>query len=862
MRVAGERASDWVRVSRAGRERKLPGFRAHVPFPAPAADHSGWARPSRSADGLTSIVLKIWSHANRGSKPLHRDAFASKARYVLDLIARDGGPEQSVFTNMLPAARVDVGSPDFEAEIVAFCRAAQELEEDVARRGTTTQVFVHGALPLPAGLSRAGRERVARRVLEYLEDAGLPYVATIQRPSLKRGTQDARNFHLQFVVSTRPASPTGARTWAFAPLKDLQTLGPEGLRAWRHQIATLFNEELQAEGIEAVFTPLTRAERGLYRDDDQSDRAPSPSNEALKADAAHVEAVSAVRTNIASLLALVRQLAIVDARLRRLQARRAEALRAAANRERLHKLDQQLSAAIQSAIGRSSAQLSDVGTQLLAAVRETFEQGASKAIRAAAFHRISLNQVGVDSRIDDMVRSRSRALSATAARVALQTAEDHTALLARASDRIPATELRLARARQSRLDEARKAANAALLTAAGLRVRMTTLHVTSRLASLEARVATAVRAMHVIQISQQRIDRWAALGLATRLAKIEQRQAIAQQYQQAKAAVERSLEAAAVHTAALRRVRANERTADVVMRRADLLKQLSKQATQVPERPRRDLVAGFAPLISATSRLVRRGADASAEIAGATLQRARAARNRIQEVSFVQQTAKLTPMSSAEQNDIAQWAHSELNQLLIPSENKETQNGPSILEPNRTARPRRYRIDLYKHGLQQASRFDTPIARAGLRDLSVSSLAAVQGRREVPLYPDSRRDVAPPKAGPLDPGVRRTRGSAAENERRDVIVDNIWDVRPSAEQLERMQSKLFRSPRWRPESGKAAQPPSSADQNSGRILPVGPLLPSASPGEQTSQPGEAAPPSPRQSAAWSAARRKDRESSR
>jgi hypothetical protein len=821
--------------------------------------------PSKDADGWSNLVLKLWPGSHGSGMMLGHDAMASKARYVLDPAARDGSVEEAVFTNMISAEGPTPGAAGYEEAIVACCRASQQLEEDVARTvagAARAQVFVHGAIALPAGLSHEGRIRAADRVLDHLREANLPFVAAIQRPSQNRGQKDFRNFHLQFVVGNRPFAVSGQRSWAFAPLKNLRTLGPDGIRAWRELIVETFNEELRRAHIDARYTSLTRSQRGIQRVESERAVGNSPAEEAEKAANALVEDVAALRANIAQLLAIARQFADEDTRLRRIEARRAFASKVAAHRQRLQQLDRRLATAIQNVVGRPIERLVDANKRLQALCRASSRTKANSSISVAAAQRIQLRLLMADSRIDALMQKRAKFHSAAAAKASIERAAEIQAEIRSADARISAVELRFTSARKEvRVEAARTEANLAISSAARSRISIRQLQAGWRLDVVETRREAAKRATEVMHASHGLSEEVSSLSVDARLLRLAQRSSDAKAVAQAKSLAFASLEWAAGHAAALHRVGAADRTAVAVIRRGKLSSDQRRQAVRKRARkPNRPSTA--ATVLQAASALIRGKLRAGTELVGAGRERARLVRSQIQEVDFALPMAKSTTAPSIEQGGSMQGRGSRPNPLLAPAQDEETKNGPSILEPNRKTRPRRYQIELYQHGLQQASRFDTPIARAGLRDLSVSSLATVQGRREVSLHADPRRDVAPPKAGPLDPGMRRTRGSAGENERRDTTVDNIWDVRPSAEQLERMQSKLFRSPRWRPESGNAAQSPSSADQNSGQILPVGPLLPSASPGEQTSQPGEAAPPSPRPGGAWLAARRKDRDSGR
>lgn len=252
-----------VRISRIGLEKPMPGFDRHKPAPLPAgSDRTGWAKPALDLDGKANLVMKLWAHGGNGSG----NAFASKSRYGIDPAALAGDPAEVIFTNIVGPDGPQPGSQDFESTIVSFGRGLEEFEMAVARKAQgepTAQVFKHIAIALPAGLSDAGRVSLSRDILAMLEKARLPYVAAIQRPSAQRGAKDARNFHLQLVVSNRPLLKAGHKGWEFGLLKDHESLGPDGLKQWRTYIVNCFNSALVAEGLDPCFTALTRAERGL-----------------------------------------------------------------------------------------------------------------------------------------------------------------------------------------------------------------------------------------------------------------------------------------------------------------------------------------------------------------------------------------------------------------------------------------------------------------------------------------------------------------------------------------------------------------------------------------------------------------------
>ena len=301
----GEGAS--VRISRIGTERPMPGYDRHTPVPLPAgSDFAGWSKPSVDIDGKANLVLKLWAHGSNASG----NAFASKCRYVIDPDALAGEPEEVIFSNMVGPDGPQPDSPDFAGAVVACARAMEEFETTVGRTVAgepRVQVFKHVAIALPAGLSRAGRAAVALELLSRLEKAKLPYVAAIQRPSGERGAKDDRNFHLQLVVSCRPLLHASASSWEFGLLKDLQTLGPDGLRQWRHEIVDAFNEALAKEGLDPCFTASTRAERGLPSR--QQAAAPADEAERGKAAAAALELIPRIAASLRGL-----EIAIVQVR--------------------------------------------------------------------------------------------------------------------------------------------------------------------------------------------------------------------------------------------------------------------------------------------------------------------------------------------------------------------------------------------------------------------------------------------------------------------------------------------------------------------------------------------------------------------
>lgn len=80
-----------------------------------------------------------------------------------------------------------------------------------------------------------------------------------------RGQRDGRNHHLHLLVSTRLFEVEGSTSTRVSLLKDLDTLGPEGLRARRREIVDRFNAVPARARLPQRYTALTLNERGLDR---------------------------------------------------------------------------------------------------------------------------------------------------------------------------------------------------------------------------------------------------------------------------------------------------------------------------------------------------------------------------------------------------------------------------------------------------------------------------------------------------------------------------------------------------------------------------------------------------------------------
>jgi hypothetical protein len=538
-----------IHVRRLEPERRLPGFDRHKPLPMPRGSmHSGWATPTADMDGYCNLVLKLWTHGAGKGSSVRPDAMARKARYVIDPAALAGPAEEVVLTNMIaPGAHAPApGTRAFEAEVVACCRAIQELEEAVARRekgSPRVQLFKHGMVALPAGLSHGGRVRVAQEIVRRLEDARLPYVAMIQGPSRQRGAQDPRNFHLQLIVSTRPFQVTGPRSWAFAPIKDQETLGPEGLRQWRHEIVAAFNAALEAEGLRARYTALTRAERGLFgRPRPAVQQVPVHTQLEALADrfGALAEAsdrlsrlrarTAAATARIAAAQAAARTRAEVTRIRQRLQERLTPVLAARTRLQDMHVralLDwakmrtlwavTEVSTKLEQSSGRlttaAHAMLQDKG-QTLAALGDRMETGLLEAFRRhreqlmeqPMRRRTRLTQLEVGRRLDAVRAKRSQALErvrrtqeAERARALAQAALDRAATAMTSRRRLEALRVagRLGQTSSRRQDAetglaALEVARERLRTAIRFRVRLKDLKLPERLPLVEAQRAQAL----------------------------------------------------------------------------------------------------------------------------------------------------------------------------------------------------------------------------------------------------------------------------------------------------------------------------------------------------------------------------------
>lgn len=328
------------------RQAKPPVFTfPKVSIPRARRRSPSWG-PSVGADGFASLVLKVWSHGTHRHNG--RGLFAAKAFYVLDPEKLDGPPGRAIMTNLVAcderSGRPSEYTPEWLAELFGRCDALEQFERDVARREKgepRAQLFLHVMVALPNLPDVFFRQEAARAVIARLARAGLPYLAVMQKPSDMRGQRDGRNHHLHLLVSTRPFAADGPSSTQVSPLKDLDTLGPEGLRAWRQEIVDGFNAVLARAWLPQRYTARTLAERGL----DRRGRWLQP-----PAAAAAPRPVEALADAAASLAAAAGRLASASARLAAAAAAHGQALakacrQQAARQEQLADISARLGAA-------------------------------------------------------------------------------------------------------------------------------------------------------------------------------------------------------------------------------------------------------------------------------------------------------------------------------------------------------------------------------------------------------------------------------------------------------------------------------------------------------------------------------------
>ena len=163
---------------------------------------------------------------------------------------RKGGVEYAEL--VLPA-----GAPEWAADRAALWNAAEQAE--TRKNSTVAREF---EIALPEELSPAERQRLARDFArELVERHGCAADVAIHAPG-KEG--DNRNHHAHILLSTRRLGPEGF-TEKTRELDDQKT-GSKLVTEWRERFATLTNERLRENGIEARVDHRTLEAQGIDRE--------------------------------------------------------------------------------------------------------------------------------------------------------------------------------------------------------------------------------------------------------------------------------------------------------------------------------------------------------------------------------------------------------------------------------------------------------------------------------------------------------------------------------------------------------------------------------------------------------------------
>jgi ATP-dependent exoDNAse (exonuclease V) alpha subunit len=163
---------------------------------------------------------------------------------------RKGGVESAEL--VLPA-----GAPEWAADRAALWNAAEQAE--TRKNSTVAREF---EIALPEELSPAERQRLALDFArEIVQRHGCAADVAIHAPG-KEG--DNRNHHAHILLSTRRLGP-GGFTEKTRELDDQKT-GPQIVTQWRERFASLQNERLRENGIEARVDHRTLEAQGIDRE--------------------------------------------------------------------------------------------------------------------------------------------------------------------------------------------------------------------------------------------------------------------------------------------------------------------------------------------------------------------------------------------------------------------------------------------------------------------------------------------------------------------------------------------------------------------------------------------------------------------
>mgnify|MGYP000867295247 CR=1 FL=1 len=158
---------------------------------------------------------------------------------------RKGGVESAEL--VLPA-----GAPEWAADRAALWNAAEQAE--TRKNSTVAREF---EIALPAELSPDERQRLARDFArELVERHGCAADVAIHAPG-KGG--DHHNHHAHILLTTRRLTPEGFSE----KTRELDERKTKEIDGWRERFASLQNERLRENGIEAQVDHRSHAERGI-----------------------------------------------------------------------------------------------------------------------------------------------------------------------------------------------------------------------------------------------------------------------------------------------------------------------------------------------------------------------------------------------------------------------------------------------------------------------------------------------------------------------------------------------------------------------------------------------------------------------
>ncbi len=205
---------------------------------------------ARGRDGLYAVFFRITPRgfSSQSGRKWRSGEAARAGLYVTRPGALEDG-EEGWWSNVA----------DDREELVAFLRSSEQVE---CSDRANANVYVSEIVALPAELSARARRRAVRRICEFFDVLGLPYVAAMHLPD---AAGDQRNYHCHILYSLRPAARIAPYAWQFELRKIADITTPEGIRARRLKVVEAINDILCEAGIEKRYTHLSNAARGMKK---------------------------------------------------------------------------------------------------------------------------------------------------------------------------------------------------------------------------------------------------------------------------------------------------------------------------------------------------------------------------------------------------------------------------------------------------------------------------------------------------------------------------------------------------------------------------------------------------------------------